>query len=983
MKKYLALLFIIILIPRVTLADLNAANATLRSGEHARAAEEFKKLAEEGDAKAQSHLGYLYYVGEGVPQDYAMAVKWYRKAAVQGDRDAQYNLAVAYAFGEGSKQDYKEAAIWYRRAAEQGHAISQYSLGISHAYGEGVPQDEKTAAEWFLKSAEQGYERAQVMIGSMYHTGDGIPKDYEKAVHWYRKAADRGNSAAQYNLGTMYRAGKGVSQDYNQAVRWFRMAADQGYAAAKNELESMERAIAGASRKAKPPEPEHKSEVVAKPEPEPEVIAESEPKPEVVAESELEPASARQYSPTSGIAAQVEESKSFDAPQESETLLTLDTSEGTDEIEVEPESEESPGFFSKLFSREKSDEETIDEPEVVADYEYEPEVESTPVRQHSPTSGIAAQIEESKSFDAPQESETLLTLDTPEEEKPSEDIASTSEVTTDDEIEESPKSGGIFGFFGKLFSSKDTGDENSEPEIVAEETVDTLHDEGEQKQEIQEPAVTSYAAGAAPAEHQLTTVQEDTLDITATETIVDIQDDAIAMLDDSNRTNSEIATSTAWDNQLIEPDNGITDSVDEYSTDDQDIQTDKSSTLEEKKPGGLSSFFGKLFGRSGTDAEEQTTQASGDGSLTDDQTIVQAMAEPEITLDDKAEKAIETEISESADESKTATAYQNQTIETLQPLAVTGDPDAQYKLGTLYYAGNGTKQDYAKSFLWYRRAALQGNIEAQYSLGNMYLMGEGISQNDIEAKNWYEKAAEQGHAAAQHNLENLQRAIASNQAETTDTSIKEEHVTQVEDNDEESGGVLGFFGGLFGSDKEETDDQVADDAPDEMDTGSEESETVTETESNTTIAKDDYERGMAYAYGEGVSQNHTIAFKYLEKSAELGYAPAQYKLGVAYAYGEGVEQNIDEAIEWYTRSAKQGYAIAQRNLGNIYMKGENIEQNKPLAFAWYNILADHGNVMDIHRRDTLKKELSESEIEEADRLKQQLITSLSTASTSF
>ena len=37
---------------------------------------------------AQNHLGFMYYTGEGVAQDYQEAAKWFRKAAEQGDADA-------------------------------------------------------------------------------------------------------------------------------------------------------------------------------------------------------------------------------------------------------------------------------------------------------------------------------------------------------------------------------------------------------------------------------------------------------------------------------------------------------------------------------------------------------------------------------------------------------------------------------------------------------------------------------------------------------------------------------------------------------------------------------------------------------------------------------------------------------------------------------------------------------------------------------
>ena len=82
--------------------------------------EKTRRLAEQGDAGAQSYLGYMYRSGLGVEQDYAEAVKWYRKAADQGDGDAQCNLGVMYCSGLGVEQDYAEAVKWYRKAADQG-----------------------------------------------------------------------------------------------------------------------------------------------------------------------------------------------------------------------------------------------------------------------------------------------------------------------------------------------------------------------------------------------------------------------------------------------------------------------------------------------------------------------------------------------------------------------------------------------------------------------------------------------------------------------------------------------------------------------------------------------------------------------------------------------------------------------------------------------------------------------------------------------
>ncbi|MGH8119479.1 MAG: tetratricopeptide repeat protein, partial [Gammaproteobacteria bacterium] len=108
---------------------------------------------------------------------------------------------------------------------------------------------------------------------------------------------------------------------------------------------------------------------------------------------------------------------------------------------------------------------------------------------------------------------------------------------------------------------------------------------------------------------------------------------------------------------------------------------------------------------------------------------------------------------------------------------------------------------------------------------------------------------------------------------------------------------------------------------------------------------------------------------------------AQYQLANAYMNGLGTEKNPEAALAWYEKSARQGYTLAQRTLGSIYLHGDGVQQNKPLALAWYSILSNEGNVLDIHRRDVLKGELTESELQESEKLKQELSAGLPAAST--
>lgn len=52
-----------------------------------------------------------------------------------------------------------------------------------------------------------------------------------------------------------------------------------------------------------------------------------------------------------------------------------------------------------------------------------------------------------------------------------------------------------------------------------------------------------------------------------------------------------------------------------------------------------------------------------------------------------------------------------------RPLAIAGDPDAQFNLGQAYKLGRGVPADLGQAESWYRRAAAQGHLQAEDNLG--------------------------------------------------------------------------------------------------------------------------------------------------------------------------------------------------------------------------------------------------------------------------
>lgn len=118
-------------------------------GDYAQALKLFQPMAMQGNALAQTNLGYMYGQGQGIPQDYKQAVDWFRKAAVQGGPEAQNNLGLMYVNGQGVPQDYVRAHMWFNFAAAQGDsvAIKNRDLAASMMTAAQIAEAQKLARE--------------------------------------------------------------------------------------------------------------------------------------------------------------------------------------------------------------------------------------------------------------------------------------------------------------------------------------------------------------------------------------------------------------------------------------------------------------------------------------------------------------------------------------------------------------------------------------------------------------------------------------------------------------------------------------------------------------------------------------------------------------------------------------------------------------------------------------------------------------------
>jgi TPR repeat protein len=156
-----------------------------------------QKHVDKGNVEAQFMLGIVYRDGgKGFQQNFKRAAQLYELAAVQGNADAQTNLGFCYTQGQGVEMDHKAAALWYRRAAKQGFPAAQFDLGLAFDNGKGVAQSHDEAVRWYRLAAAQGDAKALFNLGVSYENGEGVVEDYDEALRLYKRAAAKGHAGA-------------------------------------------------------------------------------------------------------------------------------------------------------------------------------------------------------------------------------------------------------------------------------------------------------------------------------------------------------------------------------------------------------------------------------------------------------------------------------------------------------------------------------------------------------------------------------------------------------------------------------------------------------------------------------------------------------------------------------------------------------------------------------------------------------------------
>jgi TPR repeat protein len=96
--------------------------AAFNEGDYARARAAWEPIAADGEPRAASGLGFMYYSGRGVARDSVHAAQLFRQAGDQGEPTAQLFLALMYHSSDGVPPNPPMALMWVELAIAGGQS---------------------------------------------------------------------------------------------------------------------------------------------------------------------------------------------------------------------------------------------------------------------------------------------------------------------------------------------------------------------------------------------------------------------------------------------------------------------------------------------------------------------------------------------------------------------------------------------------------------------------------------------------------------------------------------------------------------------------------------------------------------------------------------------------------------------------------------------------------------------------------------------
>lgn len=220
---------------------IQKAHKAYNEGDYNTAFEIYTQLSDNGDADAQTSLGYMYQNEQGCQKDEAKTLELYTKAAEASQPYALFNLAILYGNGIGGvAHDQFKAHELHMEAAIREVVPAMYEVALMLERGLGCTQNYSEAAFWYEEGAKRGSLECFNNLGVLYKEGHGVPQDEARTFICFSRAAEGGLAEGLYNLGLLYDQGIGCEQDNDKALDYCRKAAYKGHEKAKGIIRGLQ-----------------------------------------------------------------------------------------------------------------------------------------------------------------------------------------------------------------------------------------------------------------------------------------------------------------------------------------------------------------------------------------------------------------------------------------------------------------------------------------------------------------------------------------------------------------------------------------------------------------------------------------------------------------------------------------------------------------------------------------------------------------------
>jgi hypothetical protein len=311
----------------------------------------------------------------------------------------------------------------------------------------------------------------------------------------------------------------------------------------------------------------------------------------------------------------------------------------------------------------------------------------------------------------------------------------------------------------------------------------------------------------------------------------------------------------------------------------------------------------------------------------------------------------------------------NTAMMNIQPLALDGDPAAEFKLCGMYFIGTGVPKNLEEAVKWCKLAANHGNVEAMYNVGLFYQNGEGVQADLNEALKWYQLAASHGHSDAAFNLAQIENSVrAAQQYKPAQVAhaqaqpqmmqlppqmvaVPQQYYIPVQPQyaaPAKTAAVAPISPAMSAGNEQEPpikratklqeycllaaqrgnpDPKCDDDSP------------LSAPAEKTTATKLAVPKTVPASAKKSADIEPNTLEWYI-KEAGIGNIQAQNNLGVMYRRGKGVDKDPKEAFKWFEKAAARGSTKGMMNLASMYKKGEGVKQSLELAYSWFNLAAD-------------------------------------------